>query len=99
MSSASYKLISTRDPEEVEEQQSTFQPHRKRSFFGFAKLARIAAVMALAYVGVRFFARTATKLRAPSAPGCHGSQRNLSSLPSHYALPSGDKIPAVALGM
>ncbi|OSX57147.1 hypothetical protein POSPLADRAFT_1186063 [Postia placenta MAD-698-R-SB12] len=55
--------------------------------------------MVLAYVGVRFFARTATKLRAPSAPGCHGSQRNLSSLPSHYALPSGDKIPAVALGV
>jgi hypothetical protein len=30
--------------------------------------------------------------------GCHGSQRNLSGLPTHYVLPSGDKIPAVALG-
>ncbi|KAJ7644666.1 NADP-dependent oxidoreductase domain-containing protein [Roridomyces roridus] len=27
------------------------------------------------------------------------SQRNLTSLPSHYVLPSGDKIPSVALGV
>ena len=32
---------------------------------------------------------------------CRGSHRNLSSvakLPTHYTLPSGDKIPSVALG-
>ncbi|KZP13929.1 Aldo/keto reductase [Athelia psychrophila] len=31
--------------------------------------------------------------------GCGGAQRNLSSLPSHFTLPSGDKIPSVALGV
>lgn len=34
--------------------------------------------------------------------GCHGLNRTLttkSKLPSHYTLPSGDKIPSVALGM
>ncbi|TFK40509.1 NADP-dependent oxidoreductase domain-containing protein [Crucibulum laeve] len=34
--------------------------------------------------------------------GCHGAQRNMSTgnnLPSHFKLPSGDKIPSVALGV
>jgi diketogulonate reductase-like aldo/keto reductase len=31
--------------------------------------------------------------------GCHGTQRNTSGLPAHFTLPSGDKIPAVALGV
>ncbi|KZT11775.1 Aldo/keto reductase [Laetiporus sulphureus 93-53] len=52
--------------------------------------------MAVVFAGLRVFTRrSSTKLRAP----CHGFQRNLSSLPSHYTLPSGDKIPAVALGV
>ncbi|KAJ7145046.1 NADP-dependent oxidoreductase domain-containing protein [Mycena filopes] len=31
--------------------------------------------------------------------GCMGGRRGLASLPSHYTLPSGDKIPSIALGM
>ncbi|KAI0345590.1 Aldo/keto reductase [Trametopsis cervina] len=38
-------------------------------------------------------------MRGPAFKGCHGGMRNLSSLPSHFTLPSGDKIPTVALGV
>ncbi|KAF7974297.1 hypothetical protein HWV62_12444 [Athelia sp. TMB] len=31
--------------------------------------------------------------------GCHGAAHNISSLPSHCTLPSGDKIPSIALGV
>ncbi|KAF7982128.1 hypothetical protein HWV62_29857 [Athelia sp. TMB] len=31
--------------------------------------------------------------------GCHGAAHNISSLPNHYTLPSGDKIPSIALGV
>ncbi|OSC98051.1 hypothetical protein PYCCODRAFT_1376010 [Trametes coccinea BRFM310] len=54
--------------------------------------------MYLSFVGVRTVVRSA-KLRLPVGAPCRGVQRNLSSLPSHYTLPSGDKIPAVALGV
>ncbi|CDO72238.1 hypothetical protein BN946_scf184970.g90 [Trametes cinnabarina] len=60
----------------------------------FLHLIFVATVMYLAYVGVRTVSRSAkVRLGAP----CRGVQRNLSSLPTHYTLPSGDKIPAVAL--
>jgi hypothetical protein len=55
----------------------------------------ILAIMYAALSGVRYVSR----LRLPKGFwGCHGSQRNLSSLPSHFTLPSGDTIPSVALG-
>jgi hypothetical protein len=56
----------------------------------------ILAVMLAAFKGLQAFA--ASSARFLHAPPCHGLQRNLSTLPSHYTLPSGDKIPAVALG-
>ena len=42
-------------------------------------------------------------MRRPGALGSHGVYRNLTTaksgqLPTHYTLPSGDKIPSVALG-
>ncbi|KAI0671193.1 NADP-dependent oxidoreductase domain-containing protein [Trametes maxima] len=52
--------------------------------------------MYASFVGVRAVARTA-KVRMGRP--CHGAERNLSSLPSHFTLPSGDKIPSVALGV
>ncbi|OBZ71616.1 putative oxidoreductase C26F1.07 [Grifola frondosa] len=57
----------------------------------------VAAVMCATYVGVRFLVRVGSKLRY-GVP-CHGVHRNLSSLPSHFTLPSGDEIPSVALGV
>jgi len=95
-----YKPISAHDPEEVDEQQhpkSQRISRGKRIFLNFIGVARIVAVVAIVYAGFRLLTRTSTKLRNPKP--CHGSYRNLSSLPSHYTLPSGDKIPAVALGV
>lgn len=54
------------------------------------------ALMFLAIQGIRALARSSG--RSMTGPGCHGPHRNLSSLPSHYTLPSGDEIPSVALG-
>ncbi|KAJ7119850.1 NADP-dependent oxidoreductase domain-containing protein [Mycena epipterygia] len=46
------------------------------------------------FSGVRHFSRT-------GLPRCMGGRihRNMTSLPTHYTLPSGDKIPSVALGV
>ncbi|KAI8986165.1 NADP-dependent oxidoreductase domain-containing protein [Trametes punicea] len=52
--------------------------------------------MYVSCLGVRTVARSA-KLRMGMP--CRGAHRNLSSLPTHFTLPSGDKIPAVALGV
>ncbi|KAJ7859002.1 NADP-dependent oxidoreductase domain-containing protein [Mycena leptocephala] len=50
--------------------------------------------MFVLFSGIRHVSRTAR-------PRCIGGRlhRNMTSLPSHYALPSGDKIPSVALGV
>jgi hypothetical protein len=57
----------------------------------------IIAIMYATFSGVRYISRS--NLKFPKGLwGCHGAQRNLSSLPSHYTLPSGDKVPSVALG-
>ena len=58
----------------------------------------------LSYLGTRYYlnathapAHGGRKLGAP----CRGAHRNAShvaSLPTHYILPSGDRIPSVALG-
>ncbi|CCM00991.1 uncharacterized protein FIBRA_03039 [Fibroporia radiculosa] len=91
-----YKQLSTHDPEEVSVDPTSSPTSRLTSRLSFTAVARLIAVMVLAYAGVRFLTRAALKLRAP----CHsGLQRNLSSLPTHYTLPSGDKIPSVALGV
>ncbi|KAJ7480548.1 NADP-dependent oxidoreductase domain-containing protein [Mycena latifolia] len=50
--------------------------------------------MVVLFSGVRHVSRIAL-------PRCMGGRmhRNMTSLPSHYTLPSGDKIPSVALGV
>ncbi|KAI0629805.1 NADP-dependent oxidoreductase domain-containing protein [Trametes polyzona] len=52
--------------------------------------------MYVSYLGVRAIARSS---KVHMGKPCHGARRNLSSLPSHYTLPSGHKIPSVALGV
>ena len=53
-------------------------------------------LMYLSAQGMRAFARVVSKPCHPS----HRHHHNLTSiaLPAHYTLPSGDKIPSVALG-
>ncbi len=78
-------------PTDAEGQQKACRSHSKRT------VLRIFAFFALMFVlfsGIRHVSRTAR-------PRCTGGRlhRNMTSLPSHYTLPSGDKIPSVALGM
>jgi len=70
---------------------------RKQKKVIFHVLAFVA-IMYAAFSGVRYVSRSNWGL-AKGLWGCHGAQRNLSSLPSHFILPSGDKIPTVALGV
>jgi hypothetical protein len=70
---------------------------RKQKKVIFHVLA-IVTIMYAAFSGIRYVARSNLGL-AKGLWGCHGAQRNLSTLPSHYTLPSGDKIPTVALGV
>ncbi|KAI9065994.1 hypothetical protein FKP32DRAFT_1756257 [Trametes sanguinea] len=94
-----YKQLPQYDVD-VEEQQRL--NHRSTSSRSFKRvlfhILAISALMYMSFVGVRAVARSA-KLRMPIGAPCRGAQRNLSSLPTHYTLPSGDKIPAVALGV
>ncbi|CAE6511350.1 unnamed protein product [Rhizoctonia solani] len=67
-----------------------------------ARAARIFGVAAIMLLGIRAVLPSGSISHIGRAAGC-GSHRKLVhdaklSLPSHYALPSGDQIPSVALG-
>lgn len=93
MPSLRYKLLPQDDGDE-EQQFGVTRAHNRHKRLLFHILA-VAAVMYVSYLGIRAVARS-SKVRMGRP--CHGGHRNLSSLPSHYTLPSGDKIPSVALG-
>ena len=64
-------------------------------------LFRVLVLLAIIYLGYRglkpFVASSSSKSLRP----CHSGElqrEKLTSLPSHFTLPSGDKIPSVALG-
>lgn len=65
---------------------------------------RILAAFAIMYAvtsGLRQISRSFPAGLQWIAKDCHGLHRNhstITTLPTHYTLPSGDKIPAVALG-
>lgn len=94
MPSPHYKPLSQDDGDE--EQQFGVAPRvqnrHKRLLF---HILAVAAVMYVSFLGVRAISRS-SKMRMGKP--CHAVHRNLSSLPSHYTLPSGHKIPSVALG-
>lgn len=67
---------------------STFKKHIFRILVAVAIMyAAFSGIKQLSWSNLRIFR------------GCHGAQRNISSLPAHFTLPSGDTIPSVALGM
>ncbi|KAJ7081581.1 NADP-dependent oxidoreductase domain-containing protein [Mycena belliarum] len=81
-------------PTDVEGQQKPSQPRSrglKRTAF---RIVAVVALMVMLLSGVRHVSRIAL-------PRCKGGRlyQNITSLPSHYTLPSGDKIPSVALGV
>ena len=90
-----YDLLPTGDDAKADEQRDKRIRHARLKRITFHVLV-VLALMYAGYHGLRAFARSSSQfLRAKP---CHGAQRNLSALPSHYTLPSGHKIPSVALG-
>ncbi|KAI0738889.1 NADP-dependent oxidoreductase domain-containing protein [Daedaleopsis nitida] len=87
---------------EIDIEKRTPKAPQRRSIFTWKHLF---VLLAMAFV----FRSTYLALKHASSPSarrlgtpCSGSHRNKSSvvsLPSHYTLPSGDKIPSVALGV
>ncbi|THH03296.1 hypothetical protein EW145_g6370 [Phellinidium pouzarii] len=76
----------------------------------FSRLFAVLLLMYFAFTGLRSVLRLSktTSFRGSLSSGCHSAQRNAStkaagssssSLPTHYQLPSGDRIPSVALGV
>jgi hypothetical protein len=97
-SRVAYQAIPTDDIDDDNKPSHFPLLHNKKAVF----LRRILTVLAILYatmMGLRYLGRTG---RLPwSSPVCRGVHRNVSTgagLPSHYVLPSGDKIPSVALG-
>ncbi|EPQ54864.1 hypothetical protein GLOTRDRAFT_111441 [Gloeophyllum trabeum ATCC 11539] len=83
-----YQLVPD-DGEHVEKRRANT---KKRLLFHFVA---VMAVLYAAFSGIRYGAR------AGWLKGCAGKMRysTKTQLPSHYTLPSGDKIPSVALGV
>lgn len=90
--SQQYQQLPTVD-KDTEERESFHKDNRKRRFY----------LHAIATIAIMWASFTATRTITSKGfwAACRGSQRNsstLAQLPSHYTLPSGDKIPSVALG-
>ena len=82
------------DPKSIEDWQRKARKTRMKKIL-FHALA-ILAVMFVGFKGLQTYLRSTSQwLRTQP---CHGLQRNLSTLPSYYTLPSGHQIPSVALG-
>lgn len=102
-----YKLLPSStdidsDAERADIQDS--QPRKQRTVkYILVKVLGALAIMYATFTGLRTLTRLSVVRPLSMRPGvaCHGLQRNMSksaSLPWHYQLPSGDRIPSVALG-
>lgn len=98
-----YKPLATSEEGEEESQTfksrlSRFGPSSRTKSVLFSIVATTAVMYAL-YLGSRSLLGSLPRFRHGARPGCGlHRHRNLTALPSHYTLPSGDKIPSVALG-
>lgn len=105
MSSPRYRPLSQKESD-VEHLGSKYRvEERQRKFlFTWKRLLVVlamSAVLQCAYLPVKHFTRRPTTRRMRLGTPCHASHYNhssIASLPTHYTLPSGDKIPSVALG-
>ncbi|KAI0700084.1 NADP-dependent oxidoreductase domain-containing protein [Cytidiella melzeri] len=68
------------------------------------RLLAVLTTMFFAYQGLKTFSSSSMAFLRTGIRPCHSivngtATRNVSTLPTHYTLPSGDKIPSVALGV
>lgn len=102
-----YKLLPSSANIGIDAERASTQdslPRKCRTINFKSALVRFLGALAIMYAtftGVRALSRLSVNRPFFMTP-CHGLQRNMSksaSLPWHYQLPSGDRIPSVALGM
>ena len=112
--SMSYELLPTSDPSQQQQRDPASSPSERtdskknKSFrtdpFVRLILSRLLIALVLLYAmvaGLRALGRSASRLALSSGAACHRNaslKAGLSTLPTHFDLPSGDKIPSVALG-
>ena len=63
------------------------------------KVLGAVAIMYATFSGLRALSRASFGKGWMSCHGAHRNLSNLTALPWHYQLPSGDRIPSIALGM
>ena len=98
---AEYELLPTAEDtgDKVEYESLVRRRRIARAKELLSRVLALLAIMFLGYQGLWSFVKSSFKfLHSKPCHGTSGSQRNLTSLPSHFTLPSGDKIPSVALG-
>ncbi|KAF8143459.1 hypothetical protein K438DRAFT_1993872 [Mycena galopus ATCC 62051] len=88
-SNSGYKAL----PTDVRVESPTPCNNRSKRSFPL-RILTITSLMVMVLFGARHVVRS-------GLPKCMGggTHRTMTSLPSHYTLPSGDKIPSVALGV
>ncbi|KAI0727164.1 NADP-dependent oxidoreductase domain-containing protein [Fomitopsis betulina] len=77
---------------------------RARHRRGFALASNVLGLFIVAFIGLHFLSRAGfVRLHGFgfTHPSCHRQHKSVDAdnLPTHYTLPSGDKIPSVALGV
>ncbi|KAL4250107.1 hypothetical protein ABKN59_005965, partial [Abortiporus biennis] len=92
-SSIFYKPLATDEDEDIFLDKEQRRRRVKKVIF---HLLAVVGMMYATFVGTKALFRWSAVSPATRKP-CHN--RNLTSLPTHYTLPSGDKIPSVALGV
>ena len=97
-----YKLLNINaddaDVESVDVEYSA--EHKQRTAKSIlVKVLGAVAIMYATFSGLRALSRASFGKGWMSCHGAHRNLSNLTALPWNYPLPSGDRIPSVALGM
>lgn len=96
--SDNYELLPTAEGGDLDKSHESQKRRVPRGKHIVSRVLGLACFLFLAWHGMLRLVKFVDQQFQTKA--CHYSlQRNLSSLPSHFALPSGDSIPSVALGM
>lgn len=92
-----YESLAVSDDDKAQEQLKKRLRHNRVKNILFHSLV-VFAIMLAGFKGLKAYVRSTAQWLHKQP--CSGLQRNYSTkLPSHYLLPSGHRIPSVALGM
>ena len=98
-----YKLLNINadnaDVESVDIEYSAEENKQRTAKSILVKVLGAVAIMYATFSGLRALSRASFGKGWMSCHGAHRNLSNLTALPWHYQLPSGDRIPSVAFGM